>query len=62
MYEIISYKQVILNKTIMNSTKKIDFISQWIKKYVNNMQNPARTLVVGFLEVLILRLLVHCHL
>ena len=31
----------------MNSTKKIDFISQWIKKYVNNMQNPARTLVVG---------------
>ena len=31
----------------MNSTKKIDFISQWIKEYVDNMQNPARTLVVG---------------
>ena len=31
----------------MNSTKKIDFISQWIKEYIDNMQNPARTLVVG---------------
>ena len=31
----------------MNSTKKIDFISQWIKDYVDNMQNPARSLVVG---------------
>ena len=47
MYEIISYKQVILNKTIMNSTKKIDYISKWIKNYVDNMQNPAQTLIVG---------------
>ena len=31
----------------MNNTKKIDFISQWIKNYVDNMQNPARTLIVG---------------
>ena len=31
----------------MNSTKKINYISQWIKGYVDNMQNPARTLVVG---------------
>jgi NAD+ synthase len=31
----------------MNSTKKIDFISKWIKNYVDNMKNPARTLIVG---------------
>ena len=31
----------------MNNTKKINYISQWIKDYVDNMQNPAKTLVVG---------------
>jgi NAD+ synthase len=31
----------------MNSIKKINYISQWIKDYVVNMKNPTRTLVVG---------------
>ena len=31
----------------MNSIKKINYISQWIKDYVDNMKNPTRTLVVG---------------
>ena len=31
----------------MNSTKKINYICKWIKKYVDTMQKPAETLVVG---------------
>ena len=31
----------------MNNLKKIDYISKWIKSYVNAMENPAQSLVVG---------------
>ncbi len=31
----------------MNNTKKINYICKWIKKYVDTMQKPAETLVVG---------------
>ena len=31
----------------MNNTKKIDYISKWIKNYVSAMDNPAQSLVVG---------------
>ena len=31
----------------MNNTKKINYISGWIKSYVNAMENPAQSLVVG---------------
>ncbi len=31
----------------MNNTKKINYISEWIKNYVNTMEKPAQTLVVG---------------
>ena len=38
---------MILNKTLMNNTKKIDYISEWIKNYVNAMEKPAQSLIVG---------------
>ena len=38
---------MILNKTIMNNTKKINYISDWIKNYVNAMEKPAQSLIVG---------------
>ena len=31
----------------MNNREKIDFITNWIMDYASNMQNPAKTLVVG---------------
>ena len=31
----------------MNTSKKIDYIVQWIRDYVDGMQNPAKTLIVG---------------
>ena len=31
----------------MNNAKKIEYISKWIKTYVDNMQNPATSLIVG---------------
>jgi NAD+ synthase len=31
----------------MNNTKKIDYISEWIKNYTNAMNKPAQSLVVG---------------
>ena len=31
----------------MNNTKKIDYISEWIKNYVNAMEKPAQSLIVG---------------
>ena len=32
---------------MMNNLQKIEYISGWIKDYVNNMNNPAKTLVIG---------------
>jgi NAD+ synthase len=32
---------------MMNNLQKIEYISDWIKNYVYNMNNPAKTLVVG---------------
>tara|TARA_Y100000389_G_scaffold52091_1_gene47877 strand:+ start:6976 stop:7722 length:747 start_codon:yes stop_codon:yes gene_type:complete len=31
----------------MNNQEKIDFISNWISHYVNNMSNPAKSLIIG---------------
>ena len=31
----------------MNNTKKINYISEWIKNYVDSMEKPAQSLVVG---------------
>ncbi len=31
----------------MNNQEKIEFISSWIRNYVNNMSVPARSLIVG---------------
>ena len=31
----------------MNNTKKINYISKWIKNYVDAMGKPAQSLVVG---------------
>ena len=31
----------------MNNTKKINYISEWIKNYTNAMNKPAQSLVVG---------------
>ena len=31
----------------MNASEKVNFISRWIKDYVNNMPNKAESLVIG---------------
>ena len=31
----------------MNASEKVNFISTWIKDYVNNMPNKAESLVIG---------------
>ena len=31
----------------MNNTNKINYISEWIKNYVNTMEKPAQSLIVG---------------
>ena len=31
----------------MNNTKKINYISEWIKNYVDSMEKPAQALIVG---------------
>jgi NAD+ synthase len=31
----------------MNNTKKINYISEWIKNYVDAMENPAESLIIG---------------
>ena len=31
----------------MNTLEKVNFISNWIKDYVNNMPNKAQSLVIG---------------
>ena len=31
----------------MNNTKKINYITEWIKSYVNTMEKPAQSLIVG---------------
>ena len=31
----------------MNTSEKVNFISNWIKDYVNNMPNKAESLVIG---------------
>ena len=31
----------------MNASEKVNFISNWIKNYVNNMPIPAQSLIVG---------------
>ena len=34
----------------MNASEKVNFISNWIKDYVNNMPSKAQSLVLEFLE------------
>ena len=31
----------------MNTSEKVNFISSWIKDYVNNMPSKAESLVIG---------------
>ena len=31
----------------MNASEKVNFISKWIKDYVNNMPSKAESLVIG---------------
>jgi NAD+ synthase len=31
----------------MNASEKVNFISNWIKDYANNMPSKARSLIIG---------------